>query len=89
MSQTYQQRLKIGNKLSNVVLKLPIVGFEHYVVSKDGRVFNTLDTHYNILSIPKEVKGHVNSVTGYIQVTLQNKKLGINLKKFIPKRCLQ
>jgi hypothetical protein len=81
MKQTkYQYKVMVGNKVSNLVLPLPIAGFEHYVVSKDGRVFNTLDTHYNIADTPKEIKGHVNSVTGYVQVTLQNKPKGIKAK---------
>jgi hypothetical protein len=89
MKQTkYQYNVMVGNKISNLVLPLSMAGFEHYVVSKDGRVFNTLDTHYNIASTPKEIKGHVNSVTGYIQVTLQNKPKRIKPKTFYVHRLV-
>lgn len=59
---------------------LPLKGFEHYFVTRDGRVFNTLNPHGNILDKPVEVKTHLNKSIGYKQTTLQNKKLGLKPK---------
>lgn len=59
---------------------LPLKGFEHYFVTRDGRVFNTLNPHGNILNNPVEVKTHLNKSIGYKQTTLQNKKLGLKPK---------
>jgi|LauGreDrversion4_2_1035121.scaffolds.fasta_scaffold475800_1 hypothetical protein len=59
---------------------LPIKGFENYFVTKDGKVFNTINSKQNILDTPVEIKAHQNKVTGYMQTTLQNKATGMKAK---------
>jgi len=48
------------------------VGYEHYLVSEDGKVYNTLSTQKVLLNNPTELKSYPNKNTGYYTVVLRN-----------------
>jgi predicted lipase len=50
-----------------------ISGYEHYLISKDGRIFNTLNTRGNIIDTPKELKSYPNKNTTYLTAVIRNK----------------
>jgi len=83
-----KERLEKNGGLSWGVRPLTITEFEHYIITKDGRIFNTLNSKGNILDIPVEIKTHLNKSTGYKQTTLQNKKLGVKPKTFYVHRLV-
>lgn len=49
-------------------------GYEHYLISKDGKVYNTLQTGFGgkrLRKEPKELKSHPNKNTAYMTVVLR------------------
>lgn len=50
-----------------------IPGYEHYLISKDGRLFNTINSRGNIMDTPKELKSHPNKNTNYPTSVIRNK----------------
>lgn len=63
---------------------ISIKGLENYLISKDGKVYNSIQYSgfggYTIRNKPKQIKSFANKNTGYMQVCLQNKSLGIKVK---------
>jgi len=51
-----------------------IKGYEHYSITKDGRIFNTTDTRGSILDTPKELKSYPNKNTTYRTAVIRNGK---------------
>lgn len=47
-------------------------GYKHYLVSCDGKVYNTKSTRGILLNEPKELKSYANKNTGYYTVVLRN-----------------
>lgn len=57
-----------------------IKGLEHYLVDQNGNVYNSENCRRFKLFKPKILKTWPNKNTGYVQVCLQNSKLGIKPK---------
>jgi hypothetical protein len=57
------------------MIQLKVKGFEHYLISKDGKVFNTRGANGLLRNGPRELKSHPNKNTGYHSVVLRAKNL--------------
>lgn len=48
-----------------------IPGYEHYLITKDGRIFNTISSN-GIRKNPKELKSYVNKNSGYFMAVIRS-----------------
>jgi hypothetical protein len=67
--------------MKNITLE----GYEHYLISEDGKVYNTLSTQRKLLHTPNELKSYPNKNTGYYTVVLRN---GIKAKSMYVHRLV-
>jgi len=51
--------------------QITIPDYEHYLISKDGRIFNTIHQR-GILKNPRELKSYVNKGSGYSMAVIRN-----------------
>jgi hypothetical protein len=49
-----------------------IPGYEHYLITKDGRIFNTISQR-GILKNPRELKSYINKGSGYFMAVIRSK----------------
>lgn len=67
--------------------KLNVKNLENYLVSVDGKIYNTINSKGNSQN-PKEVKSYPNKNTGYLIIVLQNSRNGIKPKAFYVHRLV-
>jgi hypothetical protein len=65
-----------------------IPGYEHYLVDELGVMYSTLGAYGKKLSEPKILKQWPNKIVKYLQVIIQNKKLGLKPKSMYVHRLV-
>jgi hypothetical protein len=71
------------------LIPIEIPGYNHYLISDTGVVYSTMNTLYTKpLPQPKERKSWSNKKNKYLQVMLQNGKLGLKPKLFYVHRLV-